>query len=402
MSERPDEVTGASRRATEASCGSAALQRTHEPVRGYAIAVAATLAALSLAQWLSPFVESVLSPPSLLAVLVASIYGGRGPGVLATVLNATARAVLEVRASEELSFGLDDVLRLLTFLVVALIVSWLAAARRSAEEEARSALAELAAVDRAKDEFIASVSHELRTPLTSISGWLQLLQARNLDEQSRAVALQSMNESVQTQTLLVNDLLDASRLILGKLVIDREPLDLRAAVTAAADVIRPSAHAGGVAVTVHVPEHPVVALIDAERMKQVVWNLLSNAMRFVNSGGEVHLILSPFADGTAVIEVRDSGQGIDPAVLPHLFERFQQGPDGARRGGLGLGLSIVKYIVEQHDGSVAAANSPAGGAVFTVSIPLAVTASHDGPGAAASPTDATVTVHEHVQTGLGR
>ncbi len=222
--------------------------------------------------------------------------------------------------------------------------------------------------DRRKDEFLATLSHELRTPLASGYGWVKLLaQAPDMLE----TGLQAIDNSFVSQIKLVDDLLDVSRIVAGKLQLDLQPCDLTGVVGSAVEMVRPSAQAKLLDLRLHIQSVPIV-LGDASRLKQVVWNLLSNAIKFTPAGGlvEVHLCQT---GPNAQIVVRDSGEGIDAKFLPHVFARFRQA-DGAinrKHGGLGLGLSIVASLIEAHGGEVrAASEGPNRGASFTLTIPL--------------------------------
>jgi PAS domain S-box-containing protein len=252
--------------------------------------------------------------------------------------------------------------------------------RRRAEAEREQVLArELAAradaeaASRAKDAFLASLSHELRTPLTPILSWAKLLRGGGLapDETKRAVDAIERNARAQRQ--LVEDLLDVSRIATGKLRIRFDPVDLDVVIADAVDVIRPAAEARGVEVAVH-PSAPCTIKADADRLRQVFWNLLSNAVKFTSSGGRVD-VSTTCEEGRVRVTVADTGTGIAPEFLPHVFERFRQGEIGAarRHGGLGIGLAIVRELVELHGGTVRAASDGEGkGAMFTIELPLPV------------------------------
>jgi PAS domain S-box-containing protein len=251
--------------------------------------------------------------------------------------------------------------------------------RKRAEEEREQLLArervlrvEAEATNRLKDEFLATVSHELRTPLTAILGWAAILRTGELDEPAFARAVETIERNARAQAQLVEDLLDVSRIISGKIRLDVEPTDLVSVIKAATDSVRPAADAKELQLQLVLD--PVACLIrgDAVRLQQVVWNLLSNAVKFTARGGSVQVRLDR-TDSNARITVGDTGEGISPDFLPHVFDRFQQA-DGTitrRHGGLGLGLAIVRHLVEMHGGGVEASSEGAGmGATFTVRLPL--------------------------------
>jgi signal transduction histidine kinase len=234
-------------------------------------------------------------------------------------------------------------------------------------------LQSMRAADRAKDEFIAIISHELRTPMTSILGWTRMLGLGGLDEQTRLEALDALERSTLAQAKLIEDLLDESRIASGKLRLEPRALNLRTVLSNAISQARPAAEAKHISISADcgdVDRYDVFA--DPARLQQAIGNLLGNAIKFTGEGGTVIVRLHR-KDVDGVIEVSDSGQGIAPALLPHIFERFRQG-DGLtpeRHSGLGLGLSITRHIVEMHGGSVSASSAgPGQGATFTVRLPL--------------------------------
>ncbi|MDQ3364541.1 MAG: HAMP domain-containing histidine kinase [Myxococcota bacterium] len=237
---------------------------------------------------------------------------------------------------------------------------------RVAREQAEASI-------RIKDEFLATVSHELRAPLGAILLWSQLLASGRLAEPERRNAVHAITVSAQAQSLLVEDLLDVSRMLMGKLRLDVQPSTLATIVEAAIDVVRPTAAAKDVRLEIDVAHDDRRVLVDPDRLQQVFWNLLSNAIKFTPAGGLVELRLESAA-GHASITIRDSGIGIAPDLLLHVFEPFRQGhPEAAQRhGGLGLGLSIVQRLVELHGGSVGVTSDGAGrGATFVVRLPIA-------------------------------
>jgi signal transduction histidine kinase len=238
-----------------------------------------------------------------------------------------------------------------------------------AREQAARAEAEHA--NRAKDEFLSLLSHELRTPLNSILGWMRLLRSGRLEPAETGSALDTVGRNAEVLARLVDDLLDVSRIITGKLGIDTRPADLTAAVRAAVEVVRPAAEAKRIRVE-SVLEASLVVNGDPPRLQQVAWNLLSNAVKFTPPGGTVRVTLR--RDGPrAELIVADNGQGIPRDFLPHVFERFRQADTSStrRHDGLGLGLAIVQTVVELHGGEVAAhSDGPGHGATFTVRLPV--------------------------------
>ncbi|HYO13988.1 MAG TPA: PAS domain-containing protein [Thermoanaerobaculia bacterium] len=238
---------------------------------------------------------------------------------------------------------------------------------------AQAARAEAETANRMKDQFLATLSHELRTPLNAIFGWAQLLRAGKLDPATVERGVETIERNARAQKQLIDDLLDVSRIISGKLRLEMQPVEPAGVVEAALETIAPAAQAKGVSLRRRVSRTGLV-VGDPQRLQQVVWNLLSNAVKFTPKGGEVRVSVEAL-DGHTEITVADTGQGIALEFLPHVFERFRQAdPSSTRRhGGLGLGLAIVRQLVELHGGTVRAESPGEGrGATFVVSLPLAV------------------------------
>ncbi|HEU0177115.1 MAG TPA: ATP-binding protein [Blastocatellia bacterium] len=240
----------------------------------------------------------------------------------------------------------------------------------AAEQKAR---AEAETANRLKDDFLATVSHELRAPLHSMFGWVQLLRSGKLDANSAQQAIEVIERNVQGQRRIVEDILDVSRIITGKLRIEMAPVNLTLVIEAAVDSMRPAAEAKGIALKTTLDPKANRVSGDAGRLQQVVWNLISNAIKFTPQEGRVQ-ILTENINSNVEIKVIDTGPGIKPEFLPYVFDRFRQEDSSITRaqGGLGLGLSIVRHLVELHGGAVAAENRrDAQGAIFTVRLPLA-------------------------------
>ena len=223
---------------------------------------------------------------------------------------------------------------------------------------------------RAKDEFLAMVSHELRTPLNAMLGWTSLLRTGTLSGERADHALEVIDRNVHAQVQLVDDLLDISRVITGKLRLSLQDVDLPAVVHDAVEAMRPAADAKGLALHARIDEGASPITGDPDRIRQVVYNLLSNAVRHTPRGGSVSVDVA-WTDGNVDIVVRDDGEGMSAELLPHVFDRFRQGEGGTTRryGGLGLGLAIVKHIVELHGGTISVASEGRGrGSVFAVQL----------------------------------
>lgn len=236
------------------------------------------------------------------------------------------------------------------------------------ERHAREAAEE---ASRLKEEFLATVSHELRTPLNAVVGWSRLLRGGQLDPDAAAHAIEIIERNALMQKQIVEDLLDVSRIVAGKLRINTQPVDLLLVIHAAIDAIRPAAEAKEIEIRTHFEAPGVIVRADVERLQQVFWNLLANAVKFTPSRGVVDVYLGQ-RDSLAEVRIEDSGPGVPPDFLPRIFERFSQadGSSTRKHGGLGLGLAIVRHLVELHGGTVSAGNRDEnGGAVLTVWLP---------------------------------
>jgi signal transduction histidine kinase len=248
------------------------------------------------------------------------------------------------------------------------------------EREARS---EAQRADRAKDEFLATLSHELRTPLNAILGWVTMLRTGRVGEERRSGALDVIERNARAQARLIEDLLDVSRIVTGKVRLDVQPLHVGPIVQTAVDALRPGAEVKRVHLHVHIDPAAGYVMGDAARLQQVAWNLLSNAIKFTPQDGHVYLEVAEH-DGTLELRVRDTGVGIPADFLPHVFERFRQADSSTTRAhsGVGLGLAIVRHLVELHGGSITAHSDGDGkGAQFVVRLPLADRATAiDAPG----------------------
>ncbi|MFM1991169.1 MAG: hypothetical protein RJA99_4126 [Pseudomonadota bacterium] len=247
----------------------------------------------------------------------------------------------------------------------------------------RAARAEAERADRAKEEMLAIVSHELRTPLNAIQGWLHVLRRRRAgDGQALGHAIDVIQRNLDLQAQLVDDLLDTARVVGGTLRLSLQPLDLVPLVQAAVDTVRPLAERKRIALSVAAPAGGFATVGDAARLEQAIWNLLTNAVKFTAPGGHVAVRLERLG-WLAQLEVEDDGQGIDPAFLPYVFDRFRQADSSSTRatGGLGLGLALVRYIVKAHGGRVMARSEGVGrGTCFTVSLPLGMDVPADAAG----------------------
>jgi signal transduction histidine kinase/ActR/RegA family two-component response regulator len=241
----------------------------------------------------------------------------------------------------------------------------LLASEKAAREEAEVA-------SRAKDEFLGLLSHELRNPLNAILGWTRLLAGGQLDESSLTRAVETIDRNAKLQARLIDDMLDVSRIVSGKLRLDAQPVDLTSVIHAAVDTSRSAADAKDIRLQIVLDFGAGVVLGDPVRLQQIIWNLLSNAIKFTPKHGRVQVQLERI-NSHVEITVSDTGPGIEEDFLPHVFERFRQADSSAskKHGGLGLGLSIVRHLVEMHGGTVVAGNRvDETGAIFSVRLPL--------------------------------
>jgi PAS domain S-box-containing protein len=243
------------------------------------------------------------------------------------------------------------------------------AARRDAEE-----------ANRVKDEFLATLSHELRTPLNAIFGWVRMLRMGALDPEAANRALEVIERNCKAQTDLISDLLDVSRIVTGRLTVEPRPIDFRTPVQAAVDAVRPSALAKGIDLSLQYAPEALVIPGDSDRLQQVFWNLLNNAVKFTGRGGRISVTVERAPSGVQGT-VTDNGVGIAPEVLPHIFERFRQGDSSLGRpySGLGIGLALVRHLVDLHGGTVDVRSAGEGkGASFIVRLPLMAIAARPG------------------------
>ena len=255
--------------------------------------------------------------------------------------------------------------------------------RRKAEQERAELLVREREANRLKDEFLATLSHELRTPLNAILGWTKLLRANAVPVGSVDRALEKVERNAQVQARLIEDLLEISRIVSGKLRLDLRPLDLVTLCSTAIESIRPTAETRGIVLERRFETGPMPSVGDPDRLQQVIWNLLSNAVKFTPAGGMVTLTARRLGEVDEIV-VSDTGIGIDRAFLPNVFETFRQADASTTRahGGLGLGLSIVKQLVGLHGGEVLAASEGEGrGATFTVRVPVRSIEPKQEPGA---------------------
>ena len=352
-------------------------------LRGYAVALAAVGAAAAITAALRPYLGAAISPLFFAAVVVASWSGGLWPGLLATGLSALVVEALFFPPIDRLDAG--SLVRVFSFVVVALLTASLYGRARHAQARAeelaasrdellrqeQAARADAETAGRAKDEFLATLSHELRTPLNALVGWLWWLRKGDLDQARQARALETIDRNTQALAQLIEDLLDVSRIITGKLRLKTRAVQPAPLAEAAVEAIRPAATAKSIELLIALDPSAGPVLADPDRLQQIMWNLLSNAIKFTPEKGRVEVTLAQ-RGGDVELRIADSGKGITPQLLPYVFDRFRQSEASARVPlGLGLGLSIVRHLVEVHGGRIRATSPGEGqGATFTVSLPM--------------------------------
>jgi signal transduction histidine kinase len=323
------------------------------------------------------------------AVMATAWVAGTGPALAATVVGAVLGAHSTDATLSMPAASMHLAIFVVQGLLLTALVSELRRARRVAEQQARVAEAarrEGETANRMKDEFLATVSHELRTPLNAVLGWVHLLRTGKLDAATEARGLESLDRNVRLQAQLTADLLDVSKALTGKLQVESRPAQISEAVRQAVASVQSAARARSVQIRSRIPETPVIVLGDPLRLRQIVWQLLSNAIKFTERGGTIDLNVEE-QDDDALLVVRDSGSGIDPEFLPRMFDRFTQADASTTRvaGGLGVGLSLVRELVEIQGGEVEAENRQDGpGSTFRVRFPLCRPAAPEVPDVAAA------------------
>ena len=308
------------------------------------------------------------------AVMAVAWLAGTGAALAATVFAAVLGTMPSSGVSDS-PVHLHLALFLLHGLLVTAVVAELRRARRDAEHralEAQAARQQSEAANRMKEEFLGTISHELRTPLNAVLGWVHLLRTGKLDSRTAIRGLESIDRNVRLQAQLTSDLLDVSKALTGKLRLDPRPSRAGRGGDAGGDRDDAGGEAKGVRIKLALPDDGIVVHGDPSRLRQIAWQLLANAIKFSARGGDVEIAVDVFGRDARLI-VRDSGPGIDPTFLPRIFERFTQADPSPTRsaGGLGVGLALVRELVELHGGEIEARNREDGsGAIFMARFPL--------------------------------
>jgi signal transduction histidine kinase len=346
---------------------------TASPRIRYALAAAAAGVAVLVACALRELPLHARLVVPLAATASCALLLGAGPGVLCLVAAGVGAPYFVLGAPTPFALGEGDAAALGLLAAAALPTIWAARGQREAHrhlQAERTARAAAEEQNRAKDEFLATLSHELRGPVGSILGWIDLLRG-GLGERDAQRAIDSIARNAQTQAQLVAEVLDVSRIVTGHMRLELGDVDLPALLAAAIDSVRPKAVARAVVLEADVRGTGLVVRGDAARLAQVVSNLLDNAVKFTPQGGAVRACLRR-VEASVQLEITDTGEGIPAELIPLLFERYRQVHRDRGRDGLGLGLSIVRHLVQRHGGTVRASSAGAGrGTTFTVELPIA-------------------------------
>ena len=307
-----------------------------------------------------------------IAVLVSAWFAGTR-SALAVMLLGTVLGSMAGGRGRPPSVEMHLAFFIVHGLLLTALVAALRTARRDAEREAgiaEEARSHLEAASRMRDEFLGTVSHELRTPLNAVLGWLHLIRTGKLDARTQRRGFESIERNVRLQAQLTADLLDVSKALTGRLRLDVRPVSLNTAVSEAISQVSSAATAKDVTLDVKLDDEPVIVRGDANRLRQVVWHLLANAIKFTPRQGRIEVRLE--SNDHATVTVADSGPGIAEEFLPRVFDRFTQADSSPTRasGGLGIGLALVRELVERHGGDIRVASREGGGTVFTIRLPL--------------------------------
>lgn len=346
-------------------------RRRHHWALRYGCAAASVAAALAVTHALGERTAGI-SPLFFAAVALSAWYGGIGPGLLATALAGLSTAFFLFEPAYSFRIALADVVRVGAFTLVALLIGFLQEAARRAHERMAEATEQAVAANHAKDRFLAVLSHELRNPLTPIVTLASVLESDERLPQDVREDVRMIGRNAQLQLRLVDDLLDLNRVVRGKLALSPAVVDAHALAEEVVAMCRGDAAAKDVALEASLAAERHHLHADGARMRQVLWNLIRNALKFTPPGGRVAVTSSNQSDGALCLEITDTGIGIEPGALGRIFDAFEQADAsvGRRFGGLGLGLSISKSLVEAHGGTLEASSPGKGcGATFAVRLP---------------------------------
>jgi signal transduction histidine kinase len=348
-------------------------------VKDYGFAIClfwfALLTTLLLEQWIAPHTTSLF----LAAIALTAWQKGLYPSLVATLLSGLAIDYFFNAPVNSFEFSADNVISSFVFVMAAFIISWAHEERKRAIEARNRWLAkelqarsEAERANRAKDMFLAMVSHELRAPLNVILPWVQMMQQETFDPSTRSHALAVIERNAKIQKQLIEDLLDVSQITAGKFHIQARPIEIIPVIENAVSTVTPALEAKRIKLNRDYESHGIFVSGDAERLQQVIWNLLSNAVKFTPEDGQIEVRVETTESHLRII-IADNGDGISEEFLPYIFDHFLQGDKAikAKLQGLGLGLAIVRHLIEAHGGDVRAASPGEGlGATFTINLPL--------------------------------
>jgi signal transduction histidine kinase len=340
----------------------------------YGLAILSVVAATVLTHWLTGIGDAGISPLFFAAVLISGWYGGRGPGLLATLLSGIATAYLLLLTQTTSYTAVRDLLlRLAVFTVVSLLASSLHGALKKAADASRRAREAAEEASAAKSKFLAMVSHELRTPLGPVLMVAEMLEQDPSLSPAVRNDVRTIRRNVDLEIRLIEDLVDLTRITTGKLRLREEAVDAHEPLRAAIEVCEADVCEKGLCLTTDLAATATRISGDPVRLQQIFWNLVRNAVKFTPAGGRIHISTRNTPEGHLLVEVCDTGMGIEPQQLGKIFDAFEQGePDiHVRFGGLGLGLAICQALVAAHHGSIHASSKGRGlGAVFSVKLPV--------------------------------
>jgi len=356
--------------------------RLKQPFLRYGVPFLSVLAASTLTKFLTliPNENRTMTVFFIGAVMISTWFGRLPAGWLASGLSIVSIHYFLTESVSRFALSWYDLPSLIIFGCLSLVVVYIVDSRRQAETELRAAnehleqrvaerTSELEKANRFKDHFLAMVSHDLRTPLTSILGWVDIIERQGSDQQTLQTATSTIKRNAHLQTHLINDLLDVTRIAAGNLKLNLEPTDISGLLTAARERFQPTALQQRIALDLSVDQNLAKVRADPDRLVQVLDNLISNALKFTPEGGRVSLRVEK-REAQLLISISDSGDGIAPEALPHIFDEFYQGNGNKKQQGVGLGLAIVRHIVSAHGGVVEAKSDGRGkGSTFTVMLP---------------------------------
>jgi signal transduction histidine kinase len=337
----------------------------------FSFAILATLATLIIARVLSSFMAESIFLLFAIPVGLTAWLNGFWPAIVSAILAMLCADYFFIQPVYAFNLDWYYLLPLIIFFMLSFTINLFKEKQQLLKRE-QVALEEAHAANRAKDLFLAIASHELRTPLTAIIGWIGILQRHQLSENDKSHAFEVIKRNAHTQAQLIEDLVDVTRITEGKLNLETRRVNINQVVEKAIDVVKLSIAAKEIQFSATLPDDEILVLGDSQRLQQVIWNLVSNAIKFTPKAGKAQLRLEQVGS-QAQITVADNGVGIDPEFLPYIFDRFSQENSSVTRkyGGLGLGLAIVRYLVEMHGGTIEAHSPGIGlGATFIVKLPL--------------------------------